>query len=254
VSLTIPPGVAAPRTYSIAGGLAASAFGVGTPGTLVTVAALRPAGATFADPGALVTFTWHDDDNDGIVDGTAIPEATLSIFKDGQIVSLTCGGLVALGCPGTACCDPDANTMNVRVTSFSEFVLVSTPAGASTTTTTTSPAGSTTTTAPGATTTTLPACTTVRCAIEQALAAPECAGGVPTSVGRKLDRAIDQDELAPSQTTKKAARLYTAAKRLLGKASKAAAKASRGKHPRLSPDCAATLREGISSAIGRLGT
>jgi cysteine-rich repeat protein len=243
VTLTIPPGVAAPRTYAITSGLPGSEFDVGRPGTRVLVAVLRPAGATFADPGALVTFAWHDDDDDGIVDGTAIPEFTLSIFKDGNEITPRCNAIVAAGCTADACCDPVANTFSARVTSFSEFVVVSTPDGATTTTT-----------SPGATTTTLPPCLTVRCAIEQALASPACAAGVPPSVGRKLDAAIGDAELAPGQTPKKAAKLYKAAKRLLAKASKAAGKASRGKHPRLSPECAATLREAVSQASARVGT
>ena len=136
----------------------------------------------------------------------------------------------------------------VQVFSLSEFVMV--PASELPTTITTStPTG---TTSP--TSTTIPACTTVRCMIDEARETPACAAQtLPRSVSAKLDRAIGQIELAPSQTEKKAAKLYKGAKRLLAKASKAAAKAARGKHPKLSAECAAALREAIGAALGRVG-
>ena len=89
--------------------------------------------------------------------------------------------------------------------------------------------------------------------IDDARQSPECAGHVPASIAKKLDRALGQAELAPSQTAKKATKLYRTAKRLLGKASKAVAKASRGGRPQLSPDCATTVRNAIATAIGRIG-
>lgn len=55
-------------------------------------------------------------------------------------------------------------------------------------------------------------------------------------------------------TGKKTAKFYKAAKRLVTKVSRAVGKASRGKRPKLSTACAATLREAISVAIARVGT
>jgi hypothetical protein len=77
---------------------------------------------------------------------------------------------------------------------------------------------------------------------------------LPPTVTQKLDRAFGRIDLAASQTEKKAAKLYNSAKRLLAKASKAAGKAARGKHPKLSADCASALRGAIATAIERVGT
>src|SRR5262249_13828970 len=141
------------------------------------------------------------------------------------------------------CCERNTNRFIVHVSSFSEFVVVSEPGG-----------GPTTSTSPlVTTTTTIPPCDTPRCAIDDARQPPACAGGGPASIGKKLDRALSQAELAEGQPPKKATKLYKAAKRLLGKAAKAVVKASRGRHPRLSPDCAASLRNAIAVATGRIG-
>jgi hypothetical protein len=105
------------------------------------------------------------------------------------------------------------------------------------------------------TTTTTPPCSTIRCVLEQAQRASTCAGQtLPASVAAKLDRAIGRIEIAPSQTAKKATRLYKTAKRLLMKASNAVGKAARGKRAKLSTECASALREAIAVVIGRVGT
>jgi hypothetical protein len=210
---------------------------------------VTPAGTFFAAPGALLRFRWPDADDDGIVDGTTIPEETLAVYKDGSLLMNRCALLLPGPCTSIGlCCDRTANEMAVQISSLSEFVVVSVPDVPSTTTTST-PTG---TTSP--TTTTLPACTTVRCALDDARTSA-CAGQtLPRSVSAKLDRAIGQIELAPSQTEKKAMKLYKGAKRLLAKASKAAGKAARGRRPKLSADCASALRNAIAVAIGRLGT
>jgi hypothetical protein len=79
-----------------------------------------------------------------------------------------------------------------------------------------------------------------------------CAGDSgPCSVGditRKLDLAITQAELAPSQSPKKAKRLATGAARLLTEARKLVTKATRGRHPKLSTQCAADLVNAIGVA------
>ena len=254
----MPDGVGAARTYGIAGGLSASEFGVGTPETRVLVAELLPDGATFAPPGVTIAFRWSDDDDDGAVDGTAIGEHTLRVYHDGLPITPTCVVLAAAGCTDPPCCLPAQNVFTVQVTSFSEFVVVSEPAPETSSTThppstsTTAPS-STSTTAPP-TTTTLPACATVRCLLDEARNGPACAGTLPPAVARKLDGAVSRVELAPTATPRKAPRLYKAAKRLLAKAATAAGKASRGRRPRLSAECATTLRQAIGIATGRVGT
>jgi len=247
VTLTLPPGGPA-RTYVIRGGLATSKFGVGTADTRILVADVTPAGNVFTSPGALLRFRWPDANDDGIVDGTNIPEGSLVVYKDGFQIVNPCSILIPGPCTSGLCCDRTLNEIVVQVFSLSEFVVV--PASElPTTTTTTTPTG---TTSP--TSTTIPACTTVRCALDDARDAPACAGQtLPPTVTRKLDRAFGRIDLAASQTEKKAAKLYKSAKRLLGKASKAARKAARGKRPKLSADCASAIRHAIATAIERVG-
>jgi hypothetical protein len=71
---------------------------------------------------------------------------------------------------------------------------------------------------------------------------------LPASITRKLDLAITQAELAPSQSPKKAKRLAKAAAHLLTKARKLVTKATRGRHPKLSTECAAALVNAIGAA------
>jgi hypothetical protein len=247
VTLTLPPGGPA-GTYAIRGGLMTSTFGVGTADTRILVAEITPH-TTFGFPGAVVRFHWPDANDDGIVDGTTIPEESLAVYKDGNQVMNRCSLLLPGPCTSVGlCCDRTLNEMVVELFSFSEFVVVSVPESETTTTTTVA----TGTTSP--TTTTIPACTTVRCVLDDARDTPACAGQtLPPSVTLKLDRALGRIELAASQTEKKAAKLYKSAKRLLAKASKAAAKATRGKRPKLSAECASALRDAIANAIGRVG-
>jgi hypothetical protein len=104
------------------------------------------------------------------------------------------------------------------------------------------------------TSTTLPPCGTVRCLLEEALAGPACGDeALPEKIRKKLDRAIARVEAAPGQPEKKAAKLYKAATRLLGKAAKAADKAASGKRPKLSGECSTALRDAISAAVNLLG-
>jgi hypothetical protein len=255
VTLTLPPGGPA-GTYVIRGGLATSQFGVGTADTRIFVAEITPAGTFFASPGALLRLHWPDADDDGIVDGTTISEDTLALYKDGNQYTNPCRLLIPGPCTGGLCCDRTANEIVVWVSSLSEFVVVPGPELATTTTTsiptvTTSP----TPTTMSPTTTTIPTCTTVRCVLDDARDTAACAGHtLPSGVVAKLDRAISRIELAPSQTDKKAAKFYKIGKRLLAKAAKAAAKGARGKHPKLSADCAAALREAIAAAIDRVAS
>jgi hypothetical protein len=137
-------------------------------------------------------------------------------------------------------------TMDTGTTTSTTSVGSTSTTATSTTTSTTGvtptsiPGRGGTTTLPGAssTTTTLPPCDSVRCIVGDA-SGGECADEtLPSSVTTKLDRAAQQADQAPLQSAKKARRLYTSAKRLLGKAGKAATKASRGRHPKISAGCA----------------
>jgi ABC-type branched-subunit amino acid transport system substrate-binding protein len=80
----------------------------------VIAADIGPGGTTFADP-VTITFHWQDADNDGVVDGTTIPEAALLISKDGLVV--------AGPCSIDAGCDMGPNTFSVQVIGLSRFVL-----------------------------------------------------------------------------------------------------------------------------------
>jgi len=87
--------------------------------------------------------------------------------------------------------------------------------------------------------------------IDAARNGASCAGEtLPPSITKKLDRAISQAELAPSQSAKKAKRLAKSAERLLRKARKLVTKAAGGRHPKLSSQCAADLVNAIGAASG----
>ena len=124
VTVTVPPGaVAAPTGFAITG-LATSAFGVGTDLSRVKAADLSPAGVSFAVP-VQVRFLWPDTTPaDGLVDGVGVDETTLKLYKNGLAITGQCGGLAYQpGTCSTVCCDTTANTWNVAVASFSEYVL-----------------------------------------------------------------------------------------------------------------------------------
>src|SRR5207249_4270088 len=78
------------------------------------------------------------------------------------------------------------------------------------------------------TTTTLP-CTSARCAVDAGLTSPLCAGQVPASVTKKLDRAASLIEQASTSPAKQAKKLRKRAKTALKKAKAAATRAAKGK-------------------------
>jgi hypothetical protein len=141
----------------------------------------------------------------------------------------------------------------------SSTTTTTTLAGPPTTTTTVVGTSSTTSTTVGGrptpTTTTLPPCTTVRCTIDAARNGSSCTGQTPPpGATKKLAVAINQTELAPSQTPKRAKRLYKSAGHLLTSAGKLVARAARGRHPKLSTGCATDLGNAIHQAAGRVGS
>lgn len=75
---------------------------------------IGPKGMTFSTPVTL-TFQWLDNDNDGLIDSTSIPEGALYLSKDGTILAGPCSTDVA--------CNLMDNTVSVQVSSLSFFAL-----------------------------------------------------------------------------------------------------------------------------------
>ncbi len=75
---------------------------------------IGPQGTTFATPSTL-TFKWLDNNNDGIVDGTSIPEGLLYLSKDGV--------MLAGPCSTDAACNLAANTITIQISSLSFFAI-----------------------------------------------------------------------------------------------------------------------------------
>ncbi len=171
---------------------------------------------------------------------------------------------VAVWSPGSTTTTTTATTTTSTTTKLGGTSTTTTTAGATSSTTTSTSIGSTSSTTsttigttpttipvPSTTTTSLPPCTTVRCMIDAARNGTSCAGEtLPPSITKKLDRAISQAELAPSQSAKKAKRLAKSTERLLTKARRLVTKAARGRHPKLSSQCAADLVNAIGAASG----
>lgn len=119
--------------------------------------------------------------------------------------------------------------------------------------TTTIPSVSTTTAHVSSSTTTTIPCTTPRCTIDAGLHGPECEGqSVPPAVLKKLDRATTLIDAASGSSPKKARHLLHKAKSLLRLAAKVAAKAARGKKPKLTKDCAAAIQQATGTVAGNL--
>jgi hypothetical protein len=109
-----------------------------------------------------------------------------------------------------------------------------------TTSTTTSPGMS-----PGSstTTTTLP-CPTPRCSMDAAVQGPACASDtIPRAIRRRLAHARALLERAETSPPGKVRMLRERAKRLLERAGASALRATRGRKPRLSAACAASIEE-----------
>jgi len=95
----------------------------------------------------------------------------------------------------------------------------------------------------------------VRCVIAAAKEGTSCAGGpLPKALVKILDRAVGKAEAASTAPANKARRLRKAAGHLFAHAQTLAGRAARGRHPKLSPACAAELRDGAAKAIGLLGS
>jgi hypothetical protein len=112
----------------------------------------------------------------------------------------------------------------------------------------------TTTLAGGATTTTTVPCRSARCTLAALPQSPACAGRpVPATVTAKLAQAATLIDQAASSPGKQARKLLKHAKKLLKQAATKATRASKGKHPQISPACANALRSGVAGVLGGLG-
>lgn len=101
---------------------------------------------------------------------------------------------------------------------------------------------------------TTPPCKTARCALDDARRSAACAGHqVPSAVGTKLDKAVHLIEQAAGSSAKKAKKLLRQAKSTLRAASKAAARAARGKKAKLPGTCATALEDAADGVIRGLG-
>ena len=87
-----------------------------------------------------------------------------------------------------------------------------------------------------------------------AVQAPACANqSVPARVATTLERADDLVQSANGPTATKRHVLLRRASGKLKRAAKAVTKAAAGKRPKLSAECASTVREAIESARAALG-
>jgi Thrombospondin type 3 repeat len=80
---------------------------------------IGPEGTEFAVP-IMVTFSWDDTNDDGIVDQTSLNESDLVITKDGDVIAGPCNTVVATIDTN---CDEIANTFTFSISSLSEFTL-----------------------------------------------------------------------------------------------------------------------------------
>ncbi len=82
--------------------------------TAIFSATIGPEGTTFDVPITIV-FSWIDDNDDGLVDGTGTDESSLQVVKDGIVITTNCNV--------NPTCDVNANTFSVDVSSLSNFAL-----------------------------------------------------------------------------------------------------------------------------------
>jgi hypothetical protein len=158
-------------------------------------------------------------------------------------------------CPGaTPTCD--ATTNSCRVCAGDQdcaggTCTTSGPGGG----TCTPPPPTTTTTPTGTTpTTTLPVCTGARCSIDEALTGP-CAGQtIPFVLAQRFDQAVSLVDRAASASPKKVRALRRKARMALGRARKAATKAGRGKHPKLTAACVQAIDDALTRVASGLSS
>jgi hypothetical protein len=149
----------------------------------------------------------------------------------------------------TTCCDETCHVVaGTTCTTTTTLSVVTTTTR--TTTTTTSPAPRITTIpAPP----TLP-CTTAGCALEAAGTSAACAGqAIPAPVTAKFTKADNFINRSATTSPKKTRELLKKAKNALKQAKAKAIRATRGKKPKLSSDCAAAIESAAERVLARLG-
>jgi hypothetical protein len=120
--------------------------------------------------------------------------------------------------------------------------------------TTTSVSSTTSTLVAGSTTTTTLPCATARCMLAALAQTPACVGQkLPATVTTRLTKAATFIDEATSKPAKQQRKLLKRAKQALKQAETKAARASKGRHPKISPACASALQGGIAGVIGGLG-
>ena len=195
----------------------------------------------------------------GIVETSFQPWA-LAVQTDGRLVAfgpsgngaapLTLARYLATTIPTTTTTTTTTTTQPPTTTTSTSTTIPTT------TTTTTQPPPTTTstsTTIPMTTTTTLP-CTTARCTLEAAQTSAACAGeNIPAGVTTKLSRAVSLIDRADTSPANKAAKLLKKAKKALKQAAAKAMRATKGKNPMLSSDCAAALKGAADGVLAGLG-
>ena len=103
------------------------------------------------------------------------------------------------------------------------------------------------------TTTTLP-CTSARCTLQSAETGAACGGqAIPAGVIAKLTKAENLIDRAASNSGKNARGLLERAKMALKKAEAKATRATKGKKPKISSDCAAALKGAAERVMAGLG-
>ncbi|MBI5787620.1 MAG: thrombospondin type 3 repeat-containing protein [Candidatus Schekmanbacteria bacterium] len=127
VSLEIPAGALVAASYisitdSGQGSLYQIVTDSGQNGAALYGVVLGPEGQTFNSPVTLA-FSWKDDNNDGVIDGTLIAERNLRIAKDNQELTAECQNETGPLSPAAAECNQAGNTFRIQISSFSEFVL-----------------------------------------------------------------------------------------------------------------------------------
>lgn len=166
-------------------------------------------------------------------------------------INLATGEEAVLSQPGAAVCLVGAS----GTTPIPGTTVPTTTTTMHTTTTVAHSSSSTSSTLVGAatTSTTLPACVTASCLARGAVLDPHCAGlSIPAGIGNNLQKAVRAAEQAAQATGKSQRKLQKKAKRALGAARRKANRLSRGKQPKLDPECATAIQNAIALAQGSL--
>ncbi len=128
------------------------------------------------------------------------------------------------------------------------------PTTTSTTVVTTTSSTATTTVRGHTTTTSTLPCTSARCTLSALPRSPACAGQtIPPTVTAKLGKAETLIDQAASSPAKLAKKLLKRAKKALKQATSKATRATKGKHPQLTPACADAIRSGLAGVVAGLG-